>query len=172
MSDYDRLILDARKFAVQFKGLIDAAELLGKLGSLQNAEAEVKGRLETLNKQAADAEAAITGYKASGDKIIEDAKKQAADVVAQAELNAKNVLAKAFNDANDKINGAEKIKFDIEREAKSVQAAEKIKLDALKNETETLRQLKVNLRNAYDDLHQKYEFLKSAHDAFLAKIIK
>lgn len=91
-----------RRLAKQFENMAYAADVLEKIGSLDNATAEAgRARLEaeTLRDAAlaakAEAEAGLTAVKAQADQIVETAREAAAGVVRQAENVGQGKVADA-----------------------------------------------------------------------------
>jgi chromosome segregation ATPase len=117
MSDKLQLLADARKFAAQFGAFVKAAEMLGAVGSIEQAEQEARSRLAAVEaeiaarRQAADgieetaaarcaalradADAYRAAKEAEGNLALSGAKTEADKIVSAASGEAAGLVAAA-----------------------------------------------------------------------------
>jgi cell division septum initiation protein DivIVA len=97
--NFTQAVRDIRFIAARFKGFLQAADSLDKLGSLENALVEYQQRLDAALLETAKA-------KASAVEIIEDAKRQETDIVRKAHAHTSRIIEDAEANARAIVENA------------------------------------------------------------------
>lgn len=91
---------DLKRLSVQLRGILSIADDLERIGSLEQAEAEARSRLDKLRAEteghkttAASAIAAGAAAQTQAETVIEDARRQAKQIVEEAHAEAHRLLA-------------------------------------------------------------------------------
>lgn len=93
MTDRQAIFDSAKKFAVQFPGLIQAIEMFEQVSSIDGAFAEAKARLDSAKADLVQVLADIEANKAASAQLVADAQALAASTTAAAEEHIRNRLA-------------------------------------------------------------------------------
>src|SRR5438874_1128699 len=155
MNDKQQLAADAAKFAAQFKSFLTAAEMMGAIGSIEQAAGEAQQRMESLREQEAALSDKLTSDQQIADDYVARRHAEADALLARAKEDAEALAGKAATAgdgiiANAKSN-AQTIVESAKREARAVEAAisssrdtlggigndindERLRLDAVKQE--------------------------------------
>lgn len=106
MSEFITASETVKKFARDYEGLVKAAELLGKIGSLQQAADEAEARVKAASSKEAESKALldklavqIKDAQSSAEKILADAKGQAAHLNSVTKSLCETAKVKAESDA-------------------------------------------------------------------------
>ena len=158
-----------KRLAVQFQGIIDVADALGQLGSLQNATSEMgaarESALADLAKakgELAKAKSDLGKAKSDADLIIGAANDQAAVVLGGADQKAQSILDQAALQANKFIaDGAAQAKVTIDAAASQVAELSQAKA-ALKNDVLDLGDVIAAKQSALDEIETKLTAAKES----------
>lgn len=155
-----------RRFAEQYKALVEAADLLDGIGSLELAAAEAKSAAETAKKELEEIKAETAKAKAAQKKVVD---------AVQAEFEEQRAVAQKMLD-DTKIH-AEELKKASEQAAQSIinaanDQADKVKAEALQI-SNSAGEMQTNARNEVAllqvEIEQKAAELKAVEDQ-LAKL--
>lgn len=163
---------DLRRAANFFKGVIAAADVIERIGSLENATKEAQGACDMAVADRDKALAELADAKAKGAKAVKDAKDKVEGMLADAQAKADALVAesKAFVEmnANDMITKAEAQAADVMAKANAAVAnAEQahhdlsVKRTALATEVADLEAKAKAAQAEYDKLTKALEKLKA-----------
>ena len=163
---------DLRRAANFFKGVIAAADVIERIGSLENATKEAQGACDMAVADRDKALAELADAKAKGAKAAKDAKEKVEGMLAdaQAKADAKITEAQALVDkiTNDLISKAERQAAEMtDKAAASVQAAGQelanwaVKKGALMAEVADLEAKAKDARAEHDKLTKALDKIKS-----------
>ena len=125
MSNATKAAEDILSFASRIRSFLDVAEFLKGLGSLEQAESELKIKVKSANEEALKAIGDAAGKKlivAKLDEEIEYARKSAEEIVANAKSRAMSIVDEGGVEANKIVRGASDKKSLIENQIKDLDA--------------------------------------------------
>lgn len=106
---------NARRSMGHFKAIFDVLDELDRIGSLEQAEAELKARIGRVRTEADGVERDTAAAKAKAEAIVAGAEARAADIIGRAEADARQAETRARELADGIVTAAE-------TEAKAVKA--------------------------------------------------
>jgi len=130
MSGFNAAANTIRSWAEHYKELVDLADLLQRLGSLDNVESEQNARAQAARSNAEAEERRFLDIQASSKGVMSDAQKVAQQVVADAQDKAQGLVNDAQAKASGLVESAKAHKADIDalasqREAQAKDAQQK-----------------------------------------------
>jgi hypothetical protein len=167
----------AQKLASQYAGVVKMGEVLGQIGSIEQAITEANARL----KAARDAEAkAVVDYEATKKKLAADhadAVNHANNNVAAVNKHAESIMKDARDDVKAIIAEAE-AKAVLVREQAQARAAEvdaqtharAADLHTIRDDIDKTKQDLMNIVTEHNQRLYELEHLREQHTAFLTKI--
>lgn len=123
-----------KKFAKTFKGLLEFADELESMGSLDQQEKELKKSVEQLKSKQLEAERDLEIAKS----YVESAKNDNAKIVAEALAKGDKIIAEAAASSEEKLASAEKQCASMMLQARGEQKAIMDHIKILKSECESL----------------------------------
>lgn len=125
MSDLIQAADSIKKMAKQYQHMVVAAEALERIGSLDQAEQEVKGRLNTINLSVASAEQELNELKGKTAEVNADIESTLAHAKAEADILRSEAKQSASNQVNDAQAAVKSIEDSAKSEAARIIAAAK-----------------------------------------------
>lgn len=119
MANISQVAGSVRDLANLFQNMVAAADVLDKIGSLENATAEAKrdsdaaredhaaaekeltAALDKIDEANAQAKSIVAAANTTADGIVADAKERASSIALEAKLNYSKLMDQAMADAND-----------------------------------------------------------------------
>lgn len=148
MADYSNAVQTLKRLAVQYQGIVDAVELVEKLGSIEQATAEAARARDAARAELAtalrDRDAAFVA--------LEGARKEAEDVKAAAAAEVVSARAKAESDAALVLANArarvDEIIGEANARANAAHEAQTLRADLLEQEIGAMEQSAIAAREA------------------------
>jgi len=147
-----------KKFAKSFKGILEFADELESLGSLDQHEKELKKSIDLLKAHELEAKRDYDIAKSQ----IEDAKNQAAKLVSEALEKGDKIIAEAVSSSEERLLSTEKQCAAFMAQAKGEQKAIMDHIKLLKAELESLESEKVQKSAALAQVKEQLASLKKA----------
>lgn len=176
-ADNRQVLEDAKKFSAMFGGFIKAAEIIGTIGSLDQAVNEREQKLVAVNADIAQAES-------KREELLGDANKQAMAKIAEADKYsgeqrdaANDILRKAQAEATATVTTARSAADAITKSREQEISEHQRKINALLTEIDGLQSDREDAKAAADaqkketaDLAAEHDRVATAHNDFLASI--
>jgi len=147
---------DIKKLGRMLKGLLDFAEEIEKVGSIENAGNEASARLLKLKADEADAHAKFLAAKEKADAeqsiadgLVAEAKEKAEQVLKLAQEKAAEIVGQAHTKAYESKTASEVARAKALQDAKAVEA-----------EIEVMKKEKAELSAIISGLNAEFEALK------------
>lgn len=86
---------EVRKLTKMFQALGDVVETLDRIGSVEQAEDEIKARILKLQAEAEVVESGLQAARAEAQQIVAEAQAKADEIAGEAEVAARNTLDQA-----------------------------------------------------------------------------
>lgn len=119
MSEILKAAEDIVSYASRIRSFLQVADVLKRIGNIEQAEGEAKNRAESARQEADAADAILENKNAQVAKVVEDieyAKKSAEEIIANANRRAMEIVDGAGVRANEAFRAADEQKMSIEKE--------------------------------------------------------
>jgi hypothetical protein len=128
-----------KRLAVQFRGILDLADALERINSVEQSEAEARARMDGLGKQIAKKEGELNDALAA----IEKARGEADEIAVQTQAMTQAINAKAETEAKKAIEAgnreAEKIIAEAKAEASRITSSANASADKARAEAQAAK---------------------------------